>query len=47
MLAVGASCTLNVTFTPNATGGRGAILAVDGINDEEGFVNVATGLWVN
>ena len=24
MLAVGASCTLNITFTPSATGGRGA-----------------------
>ena len=40
MLAVGASCTLNITFTPRATGGRGAYLVVDGINDEEGFVNV-------
>ena len=40
MLAVGASCTLNVTFTPTATGGWGAYLVVDGINDEEGFVNV-------
>src|SRR5207253_2643513 len=40
MLAVGASCTLNITFTPSATGWRGASLVVDGINDEEGFVNV-------
>jgi Abnormal spindle-like microcephaly-assoc'd, ASPM-SPD-2-Hydin len=40
MLAVGASCTLNITFTPSATGGRGAVLVVDGTNDEEGFVNV-------
>ena len=40
MLAVGASCTLNITFTPSATGGWGAYLVVDGINDEEGFVNV-------
>jgi hypothetical protein len=40
MLAVGASCTLNITFTPSVTGGRGAILVVDGTNDEEGFVNV-------
>ena len=40
MLAVGASCTFNITFTPSATGGRGASLIVDGINDEEGFVNV-------
>jgi hypothetical protein len=40
MLAVGASCTFNITFTPSATGGRGAMLVVDGTNDEEGFVNV-------
>ena len=40
MLAVGASCTLNITFTPSASGRRGASLVVDGINDEEGFVNV-------
>jgi hypothetical protein len=40
MLAVGASCTLNITFTPNASGRWGAALVVDGINDEEGFVNV-------
>jgi hypothetical protein len=40
MLAVGASCTFNITFTPSATGGRGAVLVVDGTNDEEGFVNV-------
>jgi hypothetical protein len=40
MLAVGASCTFNITFTPSATGGRGAILVVDGTNDEEGLVNV-------
>jgi hypothetical protein len=40
MLAVGASCTLNITFTPTATGRWGAILVVDGNDDEEGFVNV-------
>ena len=40
MLAAGASCTVNVTFTPSATGGRGATLTVDGTFDEEGFVNV-------
>ena len=40
MLAVGASCTLNITFTPTAIGGWGAILVVDGTDDEEGFVNV-------
>jgi hypothetical protein len=40
MLAVGASCTLKITFTPSATGGWAAYLVVDGINDEEGFVSV-------
>jgi hypothetical protein len=41
MLAVGASCTLNITFTPTATGDRGgAFLVIDGINEEEGGVNV-------
>ena len=40
MLTVGASCTLNITFTPSATGGRGAVLVIDGTNDEEGVVNV-------
>lgn len=39
-LAVGASCTFNITFTPSATGDRAASLVVDGINDEEGFVNL-------
>jgi hypothetical protein len=37
---VGASCTLNITFTPSGTGGRSAVLVVDGLNDEEGFVNL-------
>jgi hypothetical protein len=40
MLAVGASCTLNITFTPSATGRRGASLTVDGTFEEEGFVNL-------
>ena len=40
MLAAGASCTFNITFTPSATGGRGATLYVDGTFDEEGFVNL-------
>jgi ASPM-SPD-2-Hydin domain-containing protein len=40
MLAVGASCTLHITFTPSATGSWAAYLVVDGINDEEGLVNV-------
>jgi hypothetical protein len=39
-LAVGASCTLNITFTPSASVRRGASLVVDGLNEEEGFVNV-------
>jgi hypothetical protein len=40
MLAVGASCTLQVTFTPSAAGFRGASLLVDGLNEEEGGVNL-------
>lgn len=40
MLAVGASCTVNITFTPSATGGRGASLNVDGTFDEEGFASL-------
>jgi hypothetical protein len=40
MLAVGASCTLNITFTPTNAGRRGAYMLVDGINDEEGAVAV-------
>ena len=40
LLALGASCTFNITLTPSATGGRGAILVVDGIFEEEGDVNL-------
>jgi hypothetical protein len=40
MLAVGASCTFTVTFTPSATGGRAASLNVDGNFDEEGSANL-------
>ena len=40
MLAAGGSCTLQVTFTPSATGFRGASLLVDGLNEEEGGVNL-------
>ncbi len=40
MIAVGASCTLNISFTPGATGDRGASLLVDGLNEEEGGVNL-------
>ena len=39
-LAAGASCTFSITFTPSATGGRGAFLIIDGLFDEEGVVNV-------
>ena len=48
MLAVGGSCTFNITFTPSASGGRGtnthdgtlASLLVDGTFEEEGVVNL-------
>jgi hypothetical protein len=41
MLAVRASCTLNITFTPSATGGYYASLHIDGINEDyEGSVIV-------
>jgi hypothetical protein len=40
MIAVGASCTFNITFTPSGTGWRGGSLIFDGLNEEEGFVNV-------
>ena len=46
MLAVGASCTFNITFTPSIAGGRGALLVVDGLDDEEGLVDV-TGTGTN
>jgi hypothetical protein len=39
-IAVGASCTFNITFRPSATGGRGALLVIAGTFEEEGFVNV-------
>jgi hypothetical protein len=39
-LARGASCTFNITFTPSATGNRGATIFFDGFFDEEGFVNL-------
>ena len=42
MLAVGASCTLNITFTPSATGGYYAVIHVDGTNEDyDGSVTVA------
>ena len=41
MLAVGASCTFNITFTPSATGGRSATLYVDGKLEEEGYVTLS------
>jgi hypothetical protein len=34
LLAVGASCTLNITFTPSVTGGYYASLHIDGINED-------------
>jgi len=40
MLAVGASCTFNITFTPHATGGRAAFLDVSGVFDDEAFVSL-------
>jgi hypothetical protein len=40
MIAVGASCTFNITFRPSATGFRGGILVVDGNFEEEGVVNL-------
>jgi hypothetical protein len=41
MLAVGATCTLSITFTPSATGSRVAYLHVDGINEDyDGSVTV-------
>jgi Bacterial Ig-like domain (group 2) len=46
MIAVGASCTFNITFRPSAFGGRVAILEVDGTFDEEGVVNL-TGMGTN
>ena len=39
-LAGGASCTFSITFRPSATGGRGAFLIIDGLFEEEGFLNV-------
>jgi hypothetical protein len=41
MLAVGASCTFTITFTPHATGGRAALLAVGGIFEDEADVNLS------
>ena len=40
-IAVGASCTFNITFRPSATGGRAVMLVVDGTFEEEGLVYVA------
>ncbi|HKF68716.1 MAG TPA: choice-of-anchor D domain-containing protein, partial [Vicinamibacterales bacterium] len=45
-LAVGASCTFNISFTPSATGARFGILVVDGFLEEEGLVNL-TGTGTN
>jgi len=40
MLAVGASCSATVSFTPTAPGPWSAFLVIDGTEDEEGIVNV-------
>jgi len=40
MIAVGASCTFNITFKPSATGGRFGILVVDGNVEAEGSVDL-------
>jgi hypothetical protein len=40
MLAVGASCTFSVTFTPSTTGARIAYLVVDGFFEEEAIVDL-------
>ena len=40
MLAVGSSCTFNITFKPSATGNRSAYLLVDGKFEEEGVLNL-------
>jgi hypothetical protein len=40
-IAVGASCTFNITFRPSATGGRAGTLVVDGTFEEEGIVSLA------
>ncbi len=39
-IAVGASCTFNITFRPSAIGNRIAYLIFDGVFDEEGSVNL-------
>ena len=39
-IAVGASCTFNITFTPSAAGDRAALLIVDGTFEQEGTVNL-------
>jgi hypothetical protein len=40
-IAVGASCTFNITFRPSATGGRAVMLVLDGTFEEEGLVYLA------
>jgi hypothetical protein len=39
-IAVGASCTFNITFTPSAAATVGASLIVDGFFEQEAFVNL-------
>ena len=45
-LAVGASCTINVSFRPRDTNGSAGILVVDGLLEEEVDVNL-TGMGTN
>ena len=40
VLAVGASCTINITFTPNALGGRATYLEVFGDYSVWGYVHI-------
>jgi hypothetical protein len=40
-IAVGASCTFNITFRPSVTGGRAVMLLVDGTLEEEGLAYLA------
>jgi hypothetical protein len=40
-IAVGASCTFNITFTPSAAASVGASLVVDGFFEQEAFVNLS------
>jgi len=45
-LAVGASCTFSISFTPSATGARSGALVVDGLIEQAVFVDL-TGTGTN